>query len=204
MGPLCERVLTRRAALERLATLAAASVAALGCNRAAPPVAAPLPLRAPRFTPRLFTLEQALLVEDLASFIIPETETPGALSAGVPAFIESLVVDVYADADRAAFLAGLDQLNQAAERAHARLFAQCSPSQQAVLLGALIAQTQQALQASSADGREPFFAAFHELTIEGFCRSKLGATRVLQYDAVPGDYQGSVPLEAVGRAWATS
>ncbi len=60
---------------------------------------------------------------------------------------------------------------------------------------------------ASAGGLHPELVAFAEqlrgLAITGFCNSRLGATRVLHYEAVPGDYRGCVPLEQIGRAWAT-
>ncbi|MET0411234.1 MAG: gluconate 2-dehydrogenase subunit 3 family protein [Polyangiaceae bacterium] len=206
MSPLSARALSRRAALQHLATLAAASIAA-ACA-APPPAAPPPPLRAARFSPRLFTLEQALAVEELNALIIPETDTPGALGANVPSFIESIVADVYEDDERQAFLAGLDALNESARAAHAAPFAACTALQRGVLLERLIADAQRQLAAEAqgpeTERPEPFFVTLHALTIEGFCRSKPGATRVLQYVAVPGDYEGSVPLEQVGRAWATS
>jgi hypothetical protein len=42
-----------------------------------------------------------------------------------------------------------------------------------------------------------------ELTLLGFFTSEPGATQVLQYDPVPGAYHGCVPLEEVGKTWAT-
>src|SRR5688500_2484769 len=67
--------------------------------------------RVPLFVAQLFSLEQALLVEDLAELIIPETNSPGAVQAGVPAFIEGIVREVYDEPERLAFLRGIDELN---------------------------------------------------------------------------------------------
>ena len=47
--------------------------------------------------PVLFSNEQAKLVEALTDIIIPETDTPSASQAGVPAFIESMVNEVYTE-----------------------------------------------------------------------------------------------------------
>jgi len=48
----------------------------------------------------------------------------------------------------------------------------------------------------------PFILTVKELTLLGFFTSEPGATQVLQYIQVPGPYQGCVPLEKVGKAWA--
>jgi gluconate 2-dehydrogenase gamma chain len=42
-----------------------------------------------------------------------------------------------------------------------------------------------------------------ELTLLGFFTSEAGATKVLQYNQVPGPFKGCVPLTEVGKAWAT-
>ena len=60
---------------------------------------------------------QRSMIEVLAELIIPTTDTPGAMEAGVPAFIELIVVDWYTDAEQKIFLDGLAELDAAAERA---------------------------------------------------------------------------------------
>ncbi len=182
----------------------------LACKASPTPEATVL-ARQPGFLPQLCSLEQALLVEDLAELIVPETDTPGARRAGVAAFIEAMLRDVYDDEPRAAFLAGVDELDRAAQRRWGQRFCACDGARQSELVAELVAGTRAALErASGEDGAsgvtpEParFFSAFRELVIDGFCRSKLGATRVLQYEPVPGDYEACVPRSAVGRAWAT-
>lgn len=184
----------RRQLLE-LTALAGGGLSILGCHsrRAPAPVE-----RSPGFHPTLFSREQALCAEDLAELIIPEGTTPGAKSAGVAAFIESFVRDVYEDPQQRAFLDGLGQLAARALHHHGRPFVACTPAEQAALFAALAAEPPSA-------GGHPFsFArAFRELCIRGYCNSQLGATRLLQYEPTPGEFQGCIALESVGKAWAT-
>ncbi|HWA32810.1 MAG TPA: gluconate 2-dehydrogenase subunit 3 family protein [Cyclobacteriaceae bacterium] len=49
-----------------------------------------------------------------------------------------------------------------------------------------------------------FVLTTKEFTVSGFFTSEIGATQVLQYEAVPGAYHGCVPLAEVGKTWATS
>ncbi|XXX76194.1 gluconate 2-dehydrogenase subunit 3 family protein [Sorangium sp. So ce134] len=160
----------------------------------------PPPARAPRFQAKLFSPEQALLVEDLAEHILPETDSPGALSAGVPAYIEDIVLEVYDEPERRAFLQALDATGAEARAAYGRAFHECRADERE----ALVARGLEGC-APSFDTGEPwcFFQAFRALCIEGFCQSLPGATRALQYESVPGEYHGCVPLAEVGRAWAT-
>jgi gluconate 2-dehydrogenase gamma chain len=165
------------------------------------PAAPPAPARVPRFPARLFSPEQALFVEDLAEHIVPEGDSPGAISAGVPAYIADIVTEVNDEPERQQFLRGIDAANLEARTAYGRPFHECSAPERETLVARWLERSEPSLETN-----EPwcFFQAFRELCIEGFCRSQLGATRVLQYDAVPGEYRGCVPLAQVGRAWATS
>jgi hypothetical protein len=114
-----------------------------------------------------------------------------------------MVREVYEDDERVAFLAGLDELNAEARKLHEQPFFRCDSAQQAALLAARILR-EPALSESDADPPWSFIRAFRELCIEGFCQSRWGATQVMQYESVPGEYRGCVPLESVGKAWATS
>ena len=53
---------------------------------------------------------QQKLVTELAELIIPRTETPGAIDAGVPAFIDHIVSDYYTPVERAIFVEGLKSI----------------------------------------------------------------------------------------------
>jgi hypothetical protein len=174
-------------------------------------------------TPARFSAEQRSMLEDLVDFLIPETTTPGAKRAGVAAYIESVVLAVYDEDARAAFGLGLGALDEAARQRHGHGFARCAPPARVELVSALFAGAAGAAERGGArpaqiqpgptqPGRaQPeraelvaFRRSVRELTIQGFCRSKLGATRVLQYEPIPGAYDGCRSLESVGRAWATS
>jgi hypothetical protein len=163
--------------------------------------------RRPGWAPTLFSTEQALTVEDVAEQLIPETNTPGARSAGVPALIESLVEHVFDEPGRRDFLAGIAELNAAARQAHGRAFPDCTPAEQKALLETLAAGVAERLVANRAshDDLDPlshFWLSMRELTINGFVNSRLGATRVLSYEPTPGEHQGCVPLESAGKTWA--
>ncbi len=54
------------------------------------------------------------IVTEIADIIIPKTDTSGALDAGVPAFIDSVLADVYPKDAQERFSAGLDEFDAAA------------------------------------------------------------------------------------------
>jgi hypothetical protein len=48
-----------------------------------------------------------------------------------------------------------------------------------------------------------YFTLFKQLTLFVFFTSKVGATEVLRYSAIPGKYEGNLPYKKGDRAWAT-
>jgi len=199
--------LHRRDALKQTAALLGATVAGgatwslSGCAREPPPEDPPLP--SPSFQPEHFTVLQALIVQAVAERIIPEDDRPGATSAGVPAFIERMVHHVYRPDERDRFIAGIAKLYEACLVDHGLPYWACPPDIQTERLHRLAAQAQNSRHEWSQTGAAPFFIQVRELTIQGFCTSEAGATRVMAYTPTPGPFQGCVPLEQIGRAWAT-
>lgn len=153
------------------------------------------------WNPTLFSNKQARLVTSLTDVILPEDDTPSASQAGVPAFIESMVKEVYNDDQREAFLLGLDQFGEESTQELEADFYD-SPEDQAFDYAFNLNKV--ALEEGPFGGGEtPFILMFKELTMLGYFTSEVGATQVLRYEAVPGKYEGCIPVEEVGRTWAT-
>ncbi|MBX2945432.1 MAG: gluconate 2-dehydrogenase subunit 3 family protein [Cyclobacteriaceae bacterium] len=144
------------------------------------------------WTPEFFTADQAFVVTAVAEIIIPKTDTPGAKEAGVPAFIEEMVYKAYKQADREKFIAALDEFTN-----FSGFLKLGSEKQKEYVLEA----HQKAIEEKPE--QRPFVMMMKELTMLGFFSSKPGATEVLRYEAVPGYYNGCMPLSEVGKTWAT-
>lgn len=150
------------------------------------------------WNPRYFNREQARLVTALAETIIPETDTPGASEAGVPAFIEEMVYTGYPEQARQHFLNGLDAFNTLAESTQGGLYADLDPDTQYQF-----ASAQNRLVVENETPPPPFFLIMKELTLMGYFTSEIGAKQALRYEKIPGRYDGCVPFEEVGKTWAT-
>lgn len=163
------------------------------------------------FTPKLLLPDQARLLSAFAETIIPKTDTPGAIEAGVPGFIEDMVQMVYSPEQQANFMTGLMNLGEEAKTALGKDFPEVSKEEQLSfvkkknqdLLAAGASSQSEGWWNAGAGSNKPFFLELKELTILGFFTSEPGATQVLQYNQVPGPYKGCVPLADVGKAWAT-
>jgi hypothetical protein len=162
------------------------------------------------FKPAFLSKEQAQLVTALSDVIIPRTDTPGAVDAGVPMFIDDMLQAVYGQQDKERVVKGMTAFDDEARASFGKSFAASSHEEQV----ALVRKHHEAMAGKGADssagwwragggGEKPFMIEMKELVLLGFFTSEPGATQVLQYNQSPGPYYGCVPLSQVGKAWAT-
>ena len=162
------------------------------------------------FKPSFLTAGQAQLVVALSDVIMPKTDTPGAVEAGVPQFIDDILLSVYTQADKDRVTKGLAAFDEESKSTYGDVFASAKKEDQI----ALVKKHHDALAGNSGDssagwwrasggGEKPFMVEMKELILLGFFTSQPGATQVLQYNQSPGPYRGCVPLAEVGKTWAT-
>jgi gluconate 2-dehydrogenase gamma chain len=138
------------------------------------------------------TPHEGATVTAIAEAIIPETDTAGATTAGVPQFIDLIVGEWYTDAERAAFRAGLREVDARTRQAHRSNFIHASPAAQRQVLEAMEAEA--ILLRRSGARPQPFFATMKWLTLWGYYTSREGAVQELAYETIPGQYNGCVPV----------
>jgi gluconate 2-dehydrogenase gamma chain len=150
--------------------------------------------------PSFFSPPQNDLVSAVVDIIIPRTDTPGALDAGVPRFIDQMFKDVYAKEEQQRYLQSLTAFEQASPKPFLQLDAVQRKTLVSKLHGKALADPKVADSASAAN----FVLMTKKLTMMGFFLSQPGCTQVLQYVPVPGAYQADIPLSQAGngRAWA--
>jgi len=148
----------------------------------------------------------------LAEMIIPKTDTPGAIEASVPKFIEMMVADWYNDQERVIFFNGLAALDMFCEQGFKKPFLKCKPEQQVTALKDAEAQAKSKnvfsmamgndIQSKNIDSKTPFFTKIKELTVLGYYTSDVGAQHELSYDPMPMGYEGDYDFNKVGKQWS--
>lgn len=155
-----------------------------------------------------FSDAQRKIVSAMAERIIPRTDTPGAIDAGVPQFIELMAADWFNDQEKAIFEAGLVDMEKRIPAEFGATFDQLDEKQQVNIL--------EAMEDAAGDSPwydfgnvmrdfisdAPFICQVKELTIWGFFTSEAGATQVLRYDPMPMKFDGDIPLSKDDSAWA--
>jgi gluconate 2-dehydrogenase gamma chain len=189
----------RREALQRTAMMLGYAISAPalmgvlnGC-KAAPDLA---------YKPVFLSEDLARVVAEVAEIIIPKTDTPGAKDVGVPAFIDKMLNDCYTKEDQDRFIKGATDFDADAKATYGDSFVYCDAEKQKELVYKYHNDAIAATKSDSPPKERPFIMVVKELTMLGFFTSEPGATQVLRYEAVPGEYKGCIPFSEVGRTWA--
>lgn len=156
-----------------------------------------------------FTPGQRKIVAAMTEVIIPRTDTPGAIDAGVPRYIELMAANWMNDGERAIFSAGLKDIETRIPTEYGKPFDQLDATQQLAIM--------EALEDAASDSpwfefgntmREfisdaPFICQLKELTVWGFFTSEEGGSQVLRYDPMPMFFNGDIPLASDDSSWTS-
>lgn len=141
----------------------------------------------------VFTAPQRALMIALSERVVPTTDTPGAIAAGVPAYIEKLLADWAEPKDRVPILAGLDAIEARSLQDFKISAAQATPAQQDALL--TLAMNDQLPSGGH------FFWAFRQLVVTGYYTSEIGMTQEREYLPVPGEYNGEFLYSKINKVY---
>jgi hypothetical protein len=137
---------------------------------------------------RTLNAAQQALVTEIAEIIIPETDTPGATSVKVAEFIDLILTERAHDDEKAAFLAGLADVDTRASALGASRFVDLSADKKTELLTALDAAH------GDKSGAVLAFGRLKGLTVYGYFTSKPVQQDVLKTRMFFDGYHGNVPF----------
>jgi hypothetical protein len=178
--------LTRREALTFLATVCGGTI--FGANRL-------LAGAANALAGFSFSTSDRALLNEIADTIIPATlDSGGARDADVAGFMEEIVRDFYVESERAAFMAGLGQLQSLSRSTFAsREFESLTAEERHALL----------LMFEQPNPTPEYYRMMKQLTVWGYFSSEIGSKQALEYLPVPGRYEACVTVDpATTKAWA--
>lgn len=128
------------------------------------------------FQPKFFSRSEFETVSRVADLIIPPSDTPGAVQAGVPRYIDQ-VVTVNPEHHKT-YRAGVEWLDRQASARFARKFIDLSEAQQIEVLTPL----SEAVDHEKVEGAgERFFRAIKSMTADGYYTSQVGLVQELGY-----------------------
>ncbi len=128
------------------------------------------------------------LLTQIVGAILPESAIPGAVSLGVPAFIETMLADCYEKTVQDNVENGLQTVASIARKTYGKAFSALpAPEQQAILTG-----LEKGEDASLGD----FYQLIKNLTILGYTSSEYVQTNYLEYEMAPNHYHGCIPVKS--------
>ncbi|MCQ3831032.1 gluconate 2-dehydrogenase subunit 3 family protein [Microbulbifer elongatus] len=128
-------------------------------------------------------------VSQVSDIIIPQSDTPSASQAGVPAYIDFYLGEFLESKARNLFVEDLRELCDESIQGFLRLSEEHKTE--------LIQSLDDRLGSSE---ENTVYKKLKELIVIGYYTSQVGATQALRYDPVPGPYK-EIKLAEVGRAW---
>lgn len=138
--------------------------------------------------------EQFALLEQITEVMIPTTDTPGAIAAGVPAFIRQMLGDWASAASRAQIAGVIEGVEKNAWEKFGASFVELSPERRHEVV--------RGFDADRASRHDPAYGKFKYLVLVGYYLSEVGATQELRYELIPGAWRPCVPFSEIGRATA--
>jgi gluconate 2-dehydrogenase gamma chain len=134
------------------------------------------------FEPRFFTQTEFESISRVADLIIPATDTPGAIAAGVPQYIDLVV-----SADlrlQEIFRSGLQDLDSVSRSKFGNTFMHLSEAQQVEILKALHddAERERGRKQGKVSDDAGFFQSIKNLTADGYYTSRVGLLQELGYN----------------------
>jgi hypothetical protein len=138
---------------------------------------------------RTLNAAQQALVTNVAEIIIPETDTPGATAVKVPEFIDLILTERASDEEKAAFLAGLSDIDARASAMGQPRFVDLPPARKTELLTALDSSKE-----DDKSGAVMTFRRLKSLTVYGYFTSKPVQQDILKTQMFFNGYDGNVPF----------
>ena len=146
------------------------------------------------------------LISELVDVIIPKTETPGAKEAEVQNYIIDYMESCSSNKEYNNFFSGLNNLQEICLNKFNTNFEACTLEQKTEVLENLDSNNDPNSLMSKINSKlrgRSFLNILKSLTIEGYCTSELGATKLLAYVPVPVNYIAITTIEPNQKAWAT-
>lgn len=144
----------------------------------------------------ILSKEQMETIAAVVERILPKTDTPGALDAGVDQYVSLAVNKFYKAEDQKKFVENLGKFDKYASDKYKKTFAKLTDENKDDILKMMAEEWKK-------NEKDPhIFKEMRDLTVSGYCTSEQGAKQLLKYDPIPGPYKGCIDRATVGGVWA--
>jgi len=157
--------------------------------------------------PLFFDEADALFISALVDQILPRTDTPGALDVKVDLFIDKVVAMTFNSEGQQYFKAEISEFNEACKRDFGADFIGLNDDQKNEVLRIAEAESGKiggSVWGTNVGEQEPvgFYRSLKSMAIWAYFSSEEIGENVLNYDPIPQEYLGCVPLSEVGNRYS--
>lgn len=150
-----------------------------------------------------FSYEEFQMVSELSDMLIPATDTPGAIGADVPKFLDALMSDWANLSTKTEIQTALAAIEARSQTRTGKRFSRSSESDRISVLEDYEAECF-AANTNETENEMGFagYRKFKELVYTVYYRSEIGCEQELQFELNPGPgARADAPLSEIGRTW---
>ena len=156
------------------------------------------PTGKPSWPTRFLTDEEVSLVSAIAEFILPKTDTPGALDVHVPEFIDLMLNDSYTHEEQQLFRSGANDFQNRIDEKYGQRFEKCKIEDKDNIISE---EEQRSMNHFEKNYQRSFYLMVKEMTILGYYTSEYVMTNLLDYNPIPGRYDGCISVDQKGKLY---
>ncbi len=157
--------------------------------------------------PSFFKVEEAQFIAKLIDIILPRTDTPGGLDVKADIFLDKIFTHTYDEAGQQKIRTDIIRFNEDCQKKFGDRFVGLSKEKQVEVLKAAEASSGKfngGVWGTAVGKQEPvgFYRSIKSMAMWAYLSSEQIGKEVLNYDPIPMDYQGCIPLSEVGNSWS--
>ncbi|MFT4857249.1 MAG: hypothetical protein ACI8YP_001602 [Algoriphagus sp.] len=159
------------------------------------------------WTPIFLDENQASFISSFVDTILPKTETPGALDVKTDIFLDLVYAKTYGPEAQEKVKGDIDQFNADCKTKFGKVFAELSAEDKVACLKDQEANTitfNRGVWGTVVGEQKPvgFYRQLKSQVLWGYFSSEEIGKNVLNYDPIPGEYLGCIPVSEVGKVWS--
>jgi hypothetical protein len=157
--------------------------------------------------PIFLSVNQAELISTLVDTLLPRTETPGALDMKVDMFIDVVFAKLFDTTGQNTIMAEINNFDDLSKEKFGSKFTDLNTTDREEYLKQKEAESGKfngKVWGTAVGDQKPvgFYRTIKSLALWGYFSSEEIGKNVLNYDPIPGEYLGCIPLSDVGNAWS--
>lgn len=159
------------------------------------------------WTPVFLGEDQARFISAFVDTLLPRTDTPGALDVKTDIFLDLVFAKTYDAKAQENVVAEINKFNEECKKSHGKVFADLKEEDRMAVfknMEAVSPKFNPKVWGTAVGEQKPvgFYRSLKSMTLWSYFSSEEIGTKHLNYDPVPGEYRGCVPLSEIGNTWS--